>query len=309
MSTKPARLLLLLALPCLASADAPVLRGPYAVKHTVVHVPGLQISSGKVDVYYATNATTPQRFIAFAHGAGGGQFIQPFVYKSILTSLASWGFVIGAARACLEGYCGDHYYKQQLILIDWARKAGAGGDKIMGLVNFTGGVGVSGHSMGGGSTLKDSTADFAAAHGIGAAVMLHAYTHDYPAPTVPFLAFTGTADTTAPAAMTEKFYAAAANATPALPRGIVNKVGAAHQEPSDYKNKAEPYNPLMAQYMAAWFKLYLDGWTEATPGGTGAVNFDDMIYGTGPTSICTGGDGDMGGSGPTTCEMQRGTRP
>ena len=87
--------------PC--AANAPVLNGPYATKHTTIKVPGLQIGSDIVDVYYATNSSVKQRFIAFGHGAGGGQFIQPFVYKSILTSLASWGFVIGACRTCLEG--------------------------------------------------------------------------------------------------------------------------------------------------------------------------------------------------------------
>ena len=60
----------------------------------------------------------------------------------------SW---IGANRArsrsCLEGVCFGDYYKQQLILIDWAKKAGASGHKVLGLVNFTGGVGISGHSM------------------------------------------------------------------------------------------------------------------------------------------------------------------
>ena len=287
-------------------ADAPVLQGPYSVEHQVIHVPGLQISSHKVDCYFASNSTAPQRFIAFGHGASGGQFIQPFVYKSILTALASWGFVVGAPRACLEGgLAGCKYYKQQLTLIDWARKAGAEGHSIMKLVNFTGGVGIGGHSMGGGSTLTDSTAAFGgAAHGIAAAVMLHAFvTGATPGgsepPSVPFLAFTGTRDTTAPPAMTTKFYGAAAAGTP---RGLVNKVGATHQEPTDYKDHKEPYNPRLAQYMAAWYKLYVDGWTAAPAGrGAGAPDFPDfreMIFGKGADSLCGGGDGDM-----ETCEM------
>jgi hypothetical protein len=42
---------------------------------------------------------------------------------------------------------------------------------------MSGGVGISGHSMGGQATLQNSEADNAAAHGIVAAAMLHAYTH------------------------------------------------------------------------------------------------------------------------------------
>jgi hypothetical protein len=287
------RALVLFGLLVSVCADAPVLTGPYSVEHTTLKVPGLQISSDLVDVYYATNSTLPQRFIAFGHGASGGSVIQPFVYKSILTALASWGFVIGACRSCIEGTCDGDYYKQQLILIDWAKKVGAGGDKIMSLVNFTGGVGISGHSMGGGSTLMDSSAEQSAPHNIRAAVMLHAYTDSQvkkSVPVIPFLAFTGTSDTTAPSSMTKAFYAAASSSTP---RGIVNKVGASHQEPSDYHDKTEPYNPLMAQYTAAWFKIYLDDYT-----GGGPVDFHDMIFGSGPTSICGGGDGSM-----ETCKM------
>ena len=70
----------------------------------------------------------------------------------------------------------------------------------------------------------DSTTEYASAHDIKAAVMHHAFVDGQvrgSKPAVPFLAFTGTADTTAAASMTKTFYAAAdAN----MPRGIVNKV-------------------------------------------------------------------------------------
>lgn len=81
-----------------------------------------------------------------------------------------------------------HYYKQQLHVIDWAKTIP---DDIFKTVNFTGGVGVAGHSMGGQATLFSSSYRNASEHGITAAVMHHAYTHEYPGPTVPFLAMTG----------------------------------------------------------------------------------------------------------------------
>ena len=60
-----------------------------------------------------------------------------------------------------------------------------------GHVNRSVGYGVAGHSMGGQATVFSSSYGNATGHRIRAAVMHHAFTHDYPAPTVPFLAFTG----------------------------------------------------------------------------------------------------------------------
>ena len=198
----------MLALLSLLLPVATLLRGPYATKSEVVRVPALDLSSHWVDIYYATNATQPLRFISFAHGAGGGLFIQPFVYTSLLHALAAWGYVVAAPRACLFGDChglkGD-YYKHQLEMIDWARKEGAKGHAVLSLVNFTGGVGITGHSMGGAATLVSSEEANAQAYDVVAAVMLHAYTHEAGPPAIPFLAFTGTTDTTASMSMTEHF--------------------------------------------------------------------------------------------------------
>ena len=65
----------------------------------------------------------------------------------------------------------------------------------------------------------------ASAYDIKAAVMHHAYTHSYPAPQIPFLAMTGSKDTTASPKMTESYYRAE-GANPH--RGFVNKEGADH---------------------------------------------------------------------------------
>merc|ERR1719408_561988 len=119
-------------------------------------------------------------------------------------------------------------YKEQLKVIDWAKQQGAAGDVVFKNVNFDIGVGIAGHSMGGQATVYSSSSH-GTGHDIKAAVMHHAYTHSYPAPIVPFLAFTGSADVIALPRRTEGFFnAKGADAT----RGFVNKQGATHFEPN-----------------------------------------------------------------------------
>merc|ERR1712100_40048 len=90
---------------------------------------------------------------------------------------------------------------------------------------------------------------------------------------------TGTNDTTAPPQMAFDIF----NSSAACPdRGLVNKIGADHSEPSVH------YNPWMAWFTVAWFKVHLD----RTPFLSG-VDFEQLLYGTGNTSLCHGGDGAM----------------
>merc|ERR1711871_503461 len=110
--------------------------------------------------------------------------------------------------------------------------------------------------------------------------MHHAYTHVFPAPTVPFLVFTGTKDSTAPPSMAEGVFSApGASRT----RGLVNRIGASHHEPD-----VTDYNPLLPQFTAAWFKLYLEGKQHEY-----GIDFQDLLYGNGPHTLCGGGDGLM----------------
>ena len=143
-----------------AAAVPPPLDGPFATAHKVyLVVPGLDSTSSAVDVFYATNSTAQPSFISFAHGFNGGGWKLPIAYTKLLTSLASWGYVIAAPRACDKG-CHDspeglpqdppgfrHFYVQQLKVIDWAKAAAVAGDPVLSLANFTRGVGISGHSM------------------------------------------------------------------------------------------------------------------------------------------------------------------
>ena len=106
-----------LSLTSLTAQPAP-LSGPYATRHTTYRVSDLDLASHWVDVYYATNATRSLRFISFAHGAGGGLVIQPFVYTSLLHAMAAWGYVVAAPRASLLGECWGSYYTHQQRVID-----------------------------------------------------------------------------------------------------------------------------------------------------------------------------------------------
>merc|ERR1712048_1100085 len=104
-----------------------------------------------------------------------------------------------------------------------------------------------------------------------------AFTHEYPAPSVPFLAFTGTNDTTATPSMTSQFY----NAEGAHPiKGVVNKVGMGHLEPRE----SSDFNLALASLTAAWFKIHLD----QTPQADG-VDYHDLIF----NKMC---DGDYDGA-------------
>jgi hypothetical protein len=109
-------------------------------------------------------------------------------------------YVIASPRACDIGCADDkaslpddplgfaHYYMQQLKAIDWAKTVP---DDVFKTVNFTAGVGIAGHSMGGQATVFSASYQNASDHGIKAAVMHHAFTHEYPGPSIPFLAMTG----------------------------------------------------------------------------------------------------------------------
>ena len=74
-------------------------------------------------------------------------------------------------------------------------------------------------------------------------------------------------------------------------RGLVNKVGADHHEPTT------SYNPWLAYYTVAWFKLFVDE-TSASLG----QDWEDAIFGDTTTSVCGGGDGDM-----AECKFLRGS--
>ena len=217
--------------------------------------------------------------------------------------MASFGYVIGATHQCSVGcfddcvslendpICFGNYYKKQLATIDWAKDCTAA-EAINSCshpfenVDWSSGVGVAGHSMGGQATLFSSSGNNASSYDIRAAVLHHAYTHTFPVPTVPFLDMTGEEDTTATVdGMAIPIYNAASAS--GIQRGLIDKTLAGHHEP-DITSLDRNGIQLVAQFSSAWFKLYLDKTAQAY-----GLDFYDMIYGTEKSSICNGGDGCM----------------
>jgi hypothetical protein len=260
-------------------------------------------SDSRIDVFYPT---TPGSYplIAYAHGWKAGNPSED--YKSLFDALVSFGYIVAAHRACDLGCVDDnaslpldpngfaHYYKQQLLTIEWAKAAALAEHPVLRQLNLTNGVGIAGHSMGGQSTVFSSSFNNASEHGISAAVMHHAYTHDYPPPQIPFLAFTGKEDDLASHRCTKRYYEASGGSPT---KGFVNKKRHAdHHEPEEnYLHLGSAYNPRLAQFTAAWFKLHLEKKTREF-----GVDFAKLIYSNSSTSLCGGGDGKM-----VHCEVHR----
>jgi len=277
-----------------SSQPAP-LKGPYKTKCTSFYnVKEMDSSDRTIDACWAVppanGNTTTFPLIVYGHGLFGGSIGEPVAYYNIFNELASWGYYVVGTRACNIG-CSDKpvslpgdpsgfgtYYEQLLKLITWSRDSHTSGQADFDHLDTSVGVGMCGHSMGGQGALFASSYDNATNYGIKATVLHHAYTHVYPPSSVPFLAFTGGKDTTAPPDMAHEIFNAPRTATV---KGLVNKKSADHTEPCTDENK------WLAQFTAAWFMLYVDGTPEAH-----GVNFHDLIFGKGSSSLCGGGDGD-----------------
>lgn len=256
----------------------------------------MDATSHKIDVWYPVGSAGQKfPFISYSHGNTAGGRALPGDYGVLLSTLSAYGYIIAAHESCNTGCAKGTslpfdppgfgtMYKEQLKVIDWAKQQGGAGDAIFKNANFDLGVGIAGHSMGGQATVYSSSSH-GSGHGIKAAVMHHAYTHSYPAPIVPFLAFTGSADWIAFPSQTEGFF----NAKGANPiRGRVNKAGATHFEPN-----FAPGPKALGMWSAAWFKVFLDETPQA-----GGVDYKTLIFGKGKDSLCNGGDGGM-----TKCDV------
>lgn len=233
-----------------AAADGPTaLKGPYAVKMTSYPLNSdiQNPEEDKVSVWFPTginhgaNATYDEnsnfKFISYAHGMFGGGILDVPGYNDLLTSMASFGYIIAATHQCsvgcfddclslrLDPPCFGNYYKKQLGVFDWAKAfvAEDGETDPFLYVDWSSGVGVAGHSMGGQATLFSSSYSNASDYDIRAAVLHHAYTHSFPVPQIPFVDFTGELDTTAPPdTMAVPIYKSADGMN--IPRGFVDKV-------------------------------------------------------------------------------------
>ena len=173
------------------SASSPAYGGdPFGARCRVVLVPEMDSSDQHVDVFFpAANTTQPgDKFplVVFMHGFwGGGGFTN--IYYPIVSTIASYGYVVVLPRACNLACFDDkatlpgdplgfaHYYQQQLRAIVWAsEQAESATDGPFALVNSTVGVGIAGHSMGGQATLFSSAKTNTTAYNIRAAVPMPA---------------------------------------------------------------------------------------------------------------------------------------
>jgi len=287
------------------STDPAPIIGPYGMNRTTMKNPKMDSTDQRIDVYYpSTKGKYP--LIAYSHGFDN----EPTDYSQLFEGIVSFGYIVTAHWACHVGCADDHatiwgdppffahYYRQQLLSISFAKDMAAAHDPVFSMIDFSGGVGVAGHSMGGQSSLFSSSYDNATQNDVSAAVMHHAFSNEFPAPQVPFLAFTGTGDDVASPKMTENFFKAPGVAS--LPRGFVNKKSAVHYEPENgfFPFEEHCYNPLLPQFTAAWFKLHIEKKSQEF-----GIDFEQLIYGNGgknstQLSICEGGDGEL-----EACEM------
>ena len=279
-----------------AALDPKPITGPYNSTTTTITIPTLDSSDRRVDIHYPANYPNKSfPLIAYAHGLDN----DVTDYTRQFKGLVSFGYVIFAHYSCKEGCKDDttslpydpsgfaNYYVEQLKVIEWARSHNNKTYLPCGTIDFSNGVAIAGHSMGGQATLFSSSYGNASKFGIKAAVMHHAFTHEYPSPSIPFLAFTGGEDVVAYPEMTENYYNAAAGSN--LARGLVNRKVADHFEPEDpFFPFYNSYNPLIPQFTAAWFKLHLENKTTEFD-----IDFEEMIYGNDTKSICNGGDSSM----------------
>ncbi len=297
------RVLPLVALICCSIAGTHARAGPYDTKEAKFTVPTLDSSNQLVDCFYpvgnAASNGSSFRLLSYSHGLFGGDIMEPVGYFSLFRDLASFGYVVVATRACAFGCRDDqaslphdparfaHYYKQQLLAIEWA--ASSRSMEPFDLVDFAR-IGIAGHSMGGQATLFSSSGANASAHNVSAAVLHHAYSHEYPSAQVPALVFTGAIDETALPSWSKTMYD---NVAAPLAKGFVNRKRTAHWEPI-----TEPfgqYHPELALFTAAWLKLFVD----ETPVADG-FNYEALLFGNASDSLCGGGDGSM-----EECEVRR----
>jgi dienelactone hydrolase len=177
------------------ATTAPPTRGPFQVESKVYTVPILDASNQKLHVFYAVpNGTMRFPLISYAHGAAGGGTIDIIGYSALFTQIASYGYVIAAPASCNDG-CKDtknrpytdcaglpqiasagwnSWYGEQLKTIVWAKNQSTAAEPIFSTVDWSAGVGVAGHSMGGQATTTSAHHACAAQYDIRAAVLHHA---------------------------------------------------------------------------------------------------------------------------------------
>ena len=182
-----------------SAAPKPPKAGPYKTTRWTLHSPAHDASNKAIHVT-APAVPISQNFtqfplIAYAHGFEGGGALDIHGYDDLFHQIASYGFVVAAHASCNTGCtrpggasrwtsCGglpelkpagvgwESYYAETLKTIDFARNGSH--SPPFDLVDFSLGVGVAGHSMGGQATAVAAATSCTSAWDIRAAAIHHA---------------------------------------------------------------------------------------------------------------------------------------
>merc|ERR1712072_160023 len=137
----------------------------------------MDATSHKIDVWFPVGSAGQKfPFISYSHGNTAGGAALPGDYGTLLSTMSAYGYIIAAHESCNSGCARGGtlpfdppgfatMYKEQLKVIDWAKQLGAAGDTVFKNADFSLGVGIAGHSMGGQATVYSSS-KFGSGHGI-----------------------------------------------------------------------------------------------------------------------------------------------
>mmetsp|Transcript_25308 Transcript_25308/g.49796 ORF Transcript_25308/g.49796 Transcript_25308/m.49796 type:complete len:313 (+) Transcript_25308:19-957(+) len=272
--------------------------GAFATAEKLFDVPILDETDPRLRVIYPKPNGTSSKFpfISYMHGFMGGG-IDLLGYTELFHDIASFGFVVAAPLSCNAGcksqpqerytcaglpdvYPSGHgwssYYTEGLKTIEFARNKSLAGDPIFSTVDWGLGVGLAGHSMGGQATAVGAASACTEKWNILAAVLHHPAPGKVPAGnvgsniSVPLIGFTSSGDNICPPDETEGIMNASQTAT----KAFRNAEGLSHLEPVLFPPY---YNPLLATFTAAWFKVFLN---------QDRGKFYDMVFGSAPDSLC-----------------------
>ena len=242
-------------LAALATAGPVSQQGPFQTASAQFTVGGL-VGGGSQDafIYYprassGSSRQPPYNVVSFGHGAtSGGAKMDPS-YHPLLTTLASYGFVVIAPLSCPDGFC-----PSKLATDLGAVLATCDADRslhpALARANFTR-VGAVGHSMGGTSAGYMAAANASARHNVRAYVGMHGTPISKEAGLdVPTLYTTGGADKIVfPEVVHSSFKASVG----ARPRVFAELDNATHFEPTDPSHGLAGghlrLNPYVAQFL------------------------------------------------------------
>jgi len=280
--------------------------GPYETAKWKLRSPAHDGSDQEIHVTAPVDGNgTHFALLAYAHGFLGGGELDIHGYDVLFHQIASYGFVVAAHASCSRGCarpggpsrwtaCGglplmsptgqgwDSYYAETLKTIEFARNSSALAP--FDQVNFSLGVGIVGHSMGGQSTAYAAGDACAKMWDVRAAVLHHAASGINGAHglnigsniTVPTASFTSTGD----GCCEQSTYDIFAAMPPTTPRLYRDLVGSSHLEPVLIPPIESPF---LAAFTAAWFNVFIGQSAGKAAPGSEAY---DAIYGHGPGSVC-----------------------